>query len=262
MILKEIRDRQPLVHCLTNYVVANFTANGLLAVGASPVMADEVEELDDIVAIADAVLLNIGTLNTRTRESMVVAGMKANERNIPVVLDPVGVGASAFRKKMVSYLLKQVQVDLIRCNKGELAFLAESQTWQAKGVDSGKGDLDVVAAAKFVALKYSCLVAVTGAEDVVTDGNQVRVVKGGSIQMTEVTGTGCLLGALTAATLTITGNQLDHLTDVLKAYKEVARVAHERTKYLGMFQIEVLNQLNLQSKEKQNECSDDYSGIR
>lgn len=250
MILKKIRNGQPLVHCLTNYVVANFTANGLLAVGVSPVMADEVEELNDIVTIADAVLLNIGTVNTRTHRSMVVAGIKANEREIPVVLDPVGVGASAFRKKVVCHLLKEIQVDLIRCNRGELAFLAESQTWQAKGIDSGEGELDVVASAKFVALKYGCLVAVTGAEDVVTDGNRVKVVKGGSARMTEVTGTGCLLGALTAATLTLAGDKIDHLTQVLEAYKEVARIAHERTKYLGMFQIEVLNQLNLQSKEK------------
>lgn len=99
-------------------------------------------------------------------------------------------------------------------------------------------------AAKFVALRYGCLVAVTGVEDMVTDGHRVRVVKGGSIQMTEVTGTGCLLGALTAATLTLSGDKMDKLAQVLKAYKEVARIAHEWTKYMGMFQIEVLNQLN------------------
>jgi len=249
MIMQRIRKRQPLVHCLTNYVVANFTANGLLAVGASPVMADEIAELKDMIALADAVLLNIGTINTRIQESLIFAGLTANQKKIPVVLDPVGVGATTYRKEVVFKILQQVKVDLIRCNLGELAVLAQDNTWQSRGVDSGIGKLNVVEAAKLVALDYGCLVAVTGAEDVITDGTRIIMVKGGHTRMTEVTGTGCLLGALAAATLTLLGDPVENLQQLLAAYKEIAISASERSEYTGIFQIEVLNQLNLQSKE-------------
>jgi len=250
MIIQKIRQSQPLVHCITNYVVANFTANGLLAVGASPVMADELEEVKEMVALADALLLNIGTINTRTYESMIVAGKEANRKGIPVVLDPVGVGATSFRQTVAFNILEHVKIALIRCNIGELAALGQSDSWQVKGVDSGSGELDVIATAKSLALKYDCLVVVTGVKDVITDGSRVIKITGGNRQITEVTGTGCLLGALTAAVFTLEGDKVNNLQQLLASYKEIAEVASEKADGLGSFQIELLNQLNQYSMER------------
>lgn len=135
MSLNLIRTHRPLVHCMTNAVVMNFTANGLLSVGASPIMADAMEEVSDIVQIADALLINIGTLNARTVASMNLAIEIAAEKNIPIVLDPVGAGASQFRLKTVQQMLVNKQVTLLRCNAGELAAIAGAN-WEAYGVDS------------------------------------------------------------------------------------------------------------------------------
>lgn len=247
MSLSKIRERSPLVHCITNSVVTNYTANGLLAIGASPIMADEVEEMNDMVSIVDAVLINIGTLNVRSRAAMLVAGKKANERHIPVVLDPVGVGATAFRKQTVEELLGNVQFDLIRCNAGELATIAGIE-WQSKGVDSGEGEMDVEAIAKQVAKQYNCLVIVTGPSDVLTDGETVLQTSGGHEYMTQVTGAGCLLSAICAAALTVKESPLETLQMLLNDYKKVAELAANKAPYLGTFQIEVLNSLQVVSR--------------
>lgn len=249
MSLFNIRERNPLVHCITNYVVTNFTANGLLAIGASPIMADEVEEMNDMVSIIDALLINIGTINARTREAMFVAGKKANERKIPVVLDPVGVGATAFRKQTVEELLANVQIDLIRCNAGELATIAGVE-WQSKGVESGEGEMDVCDVAKQVANEHNCFVIVTGPSDVLTDGNTVLQTSGGHEYMTQVTGAGCLLSAICAAALTVEENKLETLQMMLNDYKTVAELAAGKAQYLGTFQMEVLNHLHVVSGGK------------
>ncbi|MFP3919416.1 hydroxyethylthiazole kinase [Lysinibacillus telephonicus] len=239
MSMFKIRQKNPLVHCITNYVVANFTANGMLAIGASPVMADEMDEVQEMVSIANALLLNIGTLNQRTLETMKLAGKKANELNIPVVLDPVGVGATKFRQNAVNEILNSINIQLIRCNAGELATIA-GVNWHSKGVDSGEGSMDVASVAKQVAHQYNCLVIVTGAADYVTDGKNEEWVPGGNELMTQVTGTGCLLSAICAATLTLEGNKIQNLQNVLTDYKKVAENASKK-KLLGSFQMEVIN---------------------
>ena len=109
MSLIKIRKKNPLIHCITNTVVTNFTANGLLAIGASPVMSDEPLDVEDMVAIANGLLINIGTLNKNSVEAMILAGKKANELNIPVVLDPVGAGATTYRKEITKNLLKEIK---------------------------------------------------------------------------------------------------------------------------------------------------------
>lgn len=250
MPIKQIRKKKPLVHCMTNYVVANFTANGLLAIGASPVMADEVTEVEEMVAIANALLINIGTLNIRTKEAMLLAGKKANKLGTPVVLDPVGVGATKFRQQAVNELLESVRFDLLRCNVGELATIA-GVSWEVKGVDSGEGEMDIATVAAHVAKKWNCIVVVTGASDYVTDGDHGFWVAGGHIQMTEVTGTGCLLSAICAAVLTLEGEPLLNLRDVLQVYKKVSEQAM-LSPLLGSFQIEVLNSLHQLSRGEDN----------
>lgn len=234
--------RNPLVHCITNYVVANFTANGLLAIGGSPVMAEAALEAEEMVSIADSLLINIGTVNARTKEAMILAGRKANELAIPVVLDPVGVGATTYRKQIVQELLETVDFDLIRCNAGELASIAGVH-WQSKGVDSGQGEMDVEQVAKKVASQFNCFVIVTGSSDILTDGEQLLHITGGHEQMTQVTGTGCLLGAICSAALAVEGDRLSVLRDVLQDYKTVAEKAAS-SDLLGSFQMEVLNGLH------------------
>lgn len=238
-MLAKIRHAKPIVHCITNYVVANFTANGLLAIGASPVMADAIEEVADMVSIADALLLNIGTVNTRSAEAMLVAGKKANECGVPVVLDPVGVGATHFRKSVVMQLLEQVNIDAIRCNEGELASIYGA-TWVSRGVDSGNGDMDTMYVAQEVARKYECIVVVTGEADLVTDGHDVIEVKGGNIYATHVTGTGCLLSSICAAVLAGSEQPMQDLASTLKQYKEASE---QSGKELGIFPIHFINAL-------------------
>ncbi|WP_313894414.1 hydroxyethylthiazole kinase [Psychrobacillus sp.] len=239
MSLQKINLQKPLVHCITNYVVANFTANGLLAIGASPVMADAVEEAAEMASKSNALLLNIGTLNTRTVEAMKLAGRIANEKNIAVVLDPVGAGATNFRLQATMDLLQQLKINLIRCNVGELAAIA-GVSWLAKGVDSGVGELDVAETAMQVANKYNCLVIVTGVQDVITDGNRLEWIVGGHEKVTKMTGSGCLLSALCAAELASCENAFEDLTNLLRDYKQVSLNAYST---IGTFHVNFLNQL-------------------
>lgn len=239
MSLQKIRENQPLVHCITNTVVTNFTANGLLAIGASPIMADEVEEVGEIVSLANSLLVNIGTLNARTIASMEVAIATAYNKGIPIVFDPVGAGASEFRLQTSHRILETNRVSLIRCNAGELAAIAGVK-WQSIGVDSGSGDADIKAVAKAVANRYRCLVIVTGAEDVLTDGKHVEIISGGNEKVTRITGSGCLLSAICAALLASSNRPLEDLQVLLQQYKAIAERA---VGPIGTYQIELLNGL-------------------
>lgn len=248
MIFQTIRKKQPLIHCITNYVVANFQANGLLAIGASPVMADDPQEAEEMVSIASALLVNIGTLTTRTKESMLLAGKKANALGVPVILDPVAAGATAYRKQTVLQLLDTIHFAVIRCNVGELAAIANVQ-WQQKGVDSGTGSISVEDKAKEIAKKYNCIVIVTGEKDFITDGNLAQWIVGGHTRMTEVTGTGCLLSAICCAAY-IAGNEpFSQLCDTLTSYKKIAENAHSAAPYNGDFAVAVLNELHRLSQD-------------
>lgn len=246
MSLQKINVKKPLVHCITNYVVANFTANGLLAVGASPVMADAVEEVAEMALISDALLLNIGTLNDRTIKSMIIAGQSAYTKNIPIVFDPVGAGATSFRIKTTLYMLQQLNISLIRCNVGELAAIADVY-WEAKGVDSGEGELDVAETAMQVANKYNCLVIVTGEQDVITDGNRIEWIAGGHEKVTKITGSGCLLSALCAAVLASSEHPFEDLANLLRDYKQASLNAHAA---VGSFQVNFLDQLEYLAEEQ------------
>ena len=239
MSLQKINLQKPLVHCITNYVVANFTANGLLAIGASPVMADAVEEAAEMASKSNALLLNIGTLNEQTIKSMILAGKSANVKNIPIVFDPVGAGATNFRLQTTMDLLQKLKINLIRCNVGELAAIA-GVSWLAKGVDSGVGELDVAETAMFIANKYNCLVIVTGEQDVITDGNRLEWIVGGHEKVTKITGSGCLLSAFCAAELASCENAFEDLANLLRDYKQASLKAYST---IGTFHINFLNQL-------------------
>ncbi|UOO88360.1 hydroxyethylthiazole kinase [Vitreoscilla massiliensis] len=242
MSLNHIRRHAPLVHCISNIVVANFKANGLLAIGASPVMADAPEEVAQMVAIAGALSINMGTLNSESVKAMLAAGKAANALGTPVVFDPVGAGATEFRRQTVRELMREVKHTVLRCNVGELAAVAEVP-WQQKGVDSGDGDLAVVEVAKQVAQRYGVVVAVTGETDIVTDGERVSEISGGSALTPLVTGTGCLLSAVVAAGLVGSDDAYTATVAVLQDYKRVAEIAAAQSTQVGDFQIGFLNAL-------------------
>ncbi len=253
MIFQTIRQQQPLIHCITNYVVANFQANGLLALGASPVMADDSQEVEEMVAMAQALLINIGTLNTRTKNAMLLAGKKANALGIPVILDPVGAGATTYRKETVQYLLENIQFAVIRCNIGELAAIANVD-WQQKGVDSGHGSMSLETEALLVAQRYNCIVIVTGERDLITNGEHSQWIAGGHPQMTEVTGTGCLLSALCGAAYVAGNKPYNQLAETLTYYKKAAVLASAFTADIGDFQIALLNAIHRLSKDGEASC--------
>lgn len=201
-LLGKVRSQSPLIHNITNYVTVNDCANAVLAIGASPIMADDEKEAAEITAISSALVLNIGTLNHRTVASMILAGKKANACGIPVVLDPVGAGASRLRGETVRELTEQIHFSVIRGNLSELSFVAGISS-SAKGVDSSEKDSgnDPVWVAREAALKIGCTAVVTGAVDVVTDGKSLVKIHNGHPMLSKVTGTGCMTTALIGAYL-------------------------------------------------------------
>lgn len=206
-MLENVRARTPLVHCITNYVTVNDCANILLACGGSPIMADDPEDAVDITSICDALVINIGTLNQHTIPSMHAASRKANELAHPVILDPVGAGASVLRTKTAHALLDAVHFTVIRGNISEVKALALGSA-STKGVDADaadaveEGNLDTISAfAKEFSKKSGAVIAITGAIDVIADAEQVCFVRNGHPMMSKITGTGCMLTALTAAYL-------------------------------------------------------------
>ena len=205
--VEQIRTAAPLVHCITNYVTVNDVANVLLAVGARPIMADECTEAAEITALCAGLCLNIGTLNTRTIPGMLAAGRCARELQHPIVLDPVGAGASALRTETALRILNEVRPTALRGNISEIRALAvHAKTTQ--GVDANAADAvteeNLAASAEFVrtfAARANAIVVVTGAIDLITDGVRCYAVRNGRPMMGRVTGTGCQLSALIAAAL-------------------------------------------------------------
>lgn len=251
--LKRVRHQNPLIHNITNIVVAPFTANGLLALGASPFMADAIEEVAEVARMAGAVVLNIGTLDEKIVQSIRIAGKSANAHGVPVVLDPVGAGATAYRTEIVQMLTTELRLSVLRGNVAEVANVV-GEHWNIKGVDAGEGEGDRVGIAERAARKLGCIVVITGKEDVITDGQTTYLASNGHEQLTRVTGTGCLLSAVIGAFAAVAEPGSDMLKSVVEAlafYGVAAEVANERTDKQGpgSFQIELLNQLALVTPE-------------
>ena len=206
--LDNVREKSPLIHNITNYVTVNDVANVLLACGGSPIMADDLGEVEEITSICGGLNINIGTLNNRTIPGMFAAGKKANALSHPVVLDPVGAGASTLRTKTALDLLRQVHFAVIRGNISEIKTLTQG-SGKTRGVDADLSDavtednLDAaVAFVKEVAARFDSVVAITGAIDLVADKERCFVIRNGRPEMGKITGTGCQLSGLTAAFVT------------------------------------------------------------
>src|SRR5919205_2006714 len=186
--LRRISDERPLVHHLTNYVTVNLVANTTLSVGALPVMAHAREEVVEMVSLASALVVNIGTLDPPFIEAVLLAGKRANERGIPVVLDPVGAGATSFRTKTAQRLLSELKIAAVCGNAGEIATLAGLSA-EVRGVESLAGDAEVAACKAAGALGVT--VAATGETDYVSDGERTLAVSNGHYLMGRVVGSGC-----------------------------------------------------------------------
>ncbi|MDI3548888.1 MAG: hydroxyethylthiazole kinase [Halanaerobiales bacterium] len=205
--LEKIKQEKPLIHHLTNYVSANDSANITLSLGASPVMADNPAEVEEVIALAGALVLNIGTIGQGKEGGFFKAVRKANQLNIPVVLDPVGVGASSFRKKVVQELLEKNRIEVIKGNLAEIKSILEIPT-KVRGVDSADESKDNQKIAQKMAETYRLISVITGEEDVISDGEEIITVKHGHPLMGQLTGTGCMTTSLIGCFLAVEGKPL------------------------------------------------------
>lgn len=226
MYLKKIREQKPLVHHITNYVVANETANLTLAVGALPVMAHAHGEVEEMVSMAGALLLNIGTMDEYEVESMLLAGKKANELGTPVILDPVGAGATSLRTDVARQLIRELRISAIRGNYGEISILAGYRAVVA-GVESVSPVDDIETVVKELAHKLDCVVCATGKIDVVSDGRRLARVSNGHPALGQVTGTGCMATTMVAAHLAVAEDNFDASVYALAAFGIAGEIAYE-----------------------------------
>lgn len=234
-MLENVRERCPLIHNITNYVTVNDCANILLACGGSPIMSDDIGEVEEITSICGGLNINIGTLNSRTIPAMLAAGKKANELGHPVVLDPVGAGASSLRTDTALKLLDEVRFTVIRGNISEIKTLAAG-SGTTKGVDADSADRvteenleRVCSFVKSLADKTGAVIAVTGAIDIVADGKKAYCIFNGHPMMSGITGTGCQLSAMTAAYITANReNVLEAAAAAVCAMGVCGEIAHER----------------------------------
>lgn len=206
-ILENVRTDVPLVHFITNYVTVNDVANMMLACGGSPIMSDEVLDVEDITSICNATVINIGTLNKNTIEGMLAAGKKANELGHPVILDPVGAGASKLRTETTFQLLKEIQFTVIRGNISEIKTVY-SGSGTTKGVDADMADVvteenlaQTVAFAKKLSQTTGAIIVITGAIDIIADESNAYITRNGVAAMSKITGTGCMLDGVIAGYL-------------------------------------------------------------
>jgi hydroxyethylthiazole kinase len=240
--IRRIREEAPLVHSITNYVVMNTTANALLAIGASPVMAHAVEEVEEMAGIARALVINIGTLSQSWINAMVKAGRRARQKGVPVVLDPVGAGATQFRTSAAHTLLREARPVIIRGNASEIraVLYAEDAT---KGVDSTHASEEALDAARILSEHCDCVVSVSGAVDLIVSGRSVIRVSNGHPMMPRVTGLGCTATALTGAFAAVNQVPLRAAAHAMAVLGIAGEMAAELSPGPGSLQMHLLDAL-------------------
>ena len=242
--LRRVRERKPLVHNITNYVVMNYTAMALLACGAAPVMAHALEEVEEMVSLAGALVLNIGTLSPAWIEAMVKAGKRANALGVPVILDPVGAGATSLRTGAAKRLIEEASVQVVRGNASEILSLApEKQGSRTKGVDSVHTVDQVTDTAVALARDLKLTLAMTGTVDLVTDGARVVHVMNGHAMMSRVTGTGCTATVIIGAFMAVERDPLRAAWAGLSYFGFAGEKAAAQAPGPGTFQVALLDAL-------------------
>ncbi|HUK96995.1 MAG TPA: hydroxyethylthiazole kinase [Gaiellaceae bacterium] len=241
--LRRLRETRPLVHQITNYVVMNETANATLAIGALPVMAHAPEEVEEMVGLAGALVLNIGTLSSSWIDAMLLAGRAANVAGVPVVLDPVGVGATRYRTDTAKRILDEVDVAVLRGNAGEIATLAGVDA-EVRGVESIGAAGPAAEVARGAASTLGVVAAVTGSVDHVSDGARVVAVENGHPLLASITGTGCMSTAITGAFLAVRADEpLAAAAEALAAFGVAGENAAPGAKGPGSFHVNLYDAL-------------------
>lgn len=237
-----IRKQSPLIHNITNYVVMNNTANALLAIGASPVMAHSVDEVVEMTNIASSLVINIGTLEAMWVEAMLIAGKTALNKSTPIVFDPVGAGATSYRSKVCKQLIEECKPSIIRGNASEIIALSDTQA-QTKGVDSTNASDSALDSAKTLAYKTKAIVVISGETDYITDGIAVETVKNGNPMMAKVTGMGCTATAIVATFAAVNKNLLEAATNAMSVMGICGEVAAAHSQGNGSLQVNFLDTL-------------------
>jgi hydroxyethylthiazole kinase len=240
--LAAIRERKPLVHQITNYVVMNETANATLALGALPVMAHALEEVEEMASIAGALVLNIGTLSGHWIEAMVLAAKAADAAGVPVVLDPVGAGATRLRTETARRILGEVEIAVVRGNAAEVATLAGREA-EIRGVESIGAAGSRAELAEAASAELGCVVSVTGPVDHVSDGERTIAIANGDALLGTVTGTGCMSTAMTGCFLAVASSPLQAAAEALVAFGVAGEDAAVGAKGPGSFHVALYDAL-------------------
>jgi len=247
-ILNQIVTKSPLVHNITNYVVMNSTANALLSLGASPIMAHAIEEVEDITFISSALVINMGTLSKKWIDSMLLAIKKAEETNTPFVFDPVGVGASAYRTETALKIIKTAIPTVIRANASEIMALAQlSQA--TKGVDSTINTQDALEGAILLSKKLRNTIVISGAVDYIVTGDSISEIHNGNALMSKVTGMGCTATAIIGACIAVEKDSHKAAVAAMAIMGIAGDMAQEVSNGPGSFQINFLDSLHQISVE-------------
>ncbi|MCH7413946.1 hydroxyethylthiazole kinase [Belliella sp. R4-6] len=245
---KTLREKSPLVQSITNYVVMNNTANALLSLGASPIMAHAKSEVMDMVSIVNALVINIGTLDEYWVESMLMAVEKANQLGKPWVLDPVGAGATRYRNETISELLKH-KPSIIRGNASEILSLADVNI-QSRGVDSSHGSEEAIQAAFSLSKEIGCVVCISGEKDYIVEGDKLSSLANGNAMMAKVTGMGCTASAIVGAFAGVENDLFLATTSAMAVLGVAGEIAAEKSKGPGTLQLHLYDALyNLDGEE-------------
>jgi hydroxyethylthiazole kinase len=215
--LRVLRARRPLVHHITNYVTVNDCANVTMCIGAAPVMAEAEEEVQDMVSLAGALVLNIGTLRAEQVHSMLLAGRKANELGIPIILDPVGAGATPYRTRTAQRLIEELDISVLKGNAGEIGVLSGAGG-KVVGVDSQGISGDAASIAEEFAQRRGGIVVISGATDIVSDGRRTYLVDNGHAMMGKVSGTGCMATSVLASFCAVGGDNVNASVSALACF--------------------------------------------
>lgn len=239
-VLTEVRKKIPLVQCITNHVTINDCANILLAYGASPAMCEAYDEVFDFVKIAQALYINLGTLNKEQETSVILAAESAKIHNTPVILDPVACAAIPRKINVINRIFQVGKVDVIKGNIGEINFLA-GRSSKVRGVDSLDSSEGALDSCKILAQKYNCTVAATGENDFITDGKSSAIINNNTPMLTKITGAGCMLGALCGATAGCSEDKFIATTAAILSMNIAAEGAFKEAKAPGSFRIKLID---------------------